>query len=65
MKLDARVTYEGYRLYCFFSLNFEWLAKGINTPSGTFEVLMLGLILGNGSGTDFGVSQCIPMGPCR
>ena len=21
--------------------------------------------LGNGSGTDFGASQCIPMGPCR
>ena len=40
-------------------------AKGINTPSGSFEVLTLGLMLGNGSGTDFGASQCIPMGPCR
>ena len=43
--------------------------KGMNTPSGsgsgTFEVLTLGLTLGNGSGTDFGASQCIPMGPCR
>ena len=37
------------------------------TPSvsGSFEVLTLGLTLGNGSGTDFGASQCIPMGPCR
>ena len=26
---------------------------------------MLILMLGNGSGTDFGASQCIPMGPCR
>ena len=32
---------------------------------GSFEVLTLGSTLGNGSGTDFGASQCIPMGPCR
>ena len=31
--------------------------------SGSFEVLTLGLTLGNGSGTNFGASQCIPMGP--
>ena len=30
-----------------------------------FEVLTLGLTLGNGSGTYFQASQCIPMGPCR
>ena len=37
------------------------------TPSvsGSFKVLTLGLTLGNGSGTDFGASQWIPMGPCR
>ena len=39
--------------------------KAANTPSGSgsgsFEVLTLGLTLGNGSGTDFQVSQCIPM----
>ena len=29
--------------------------------SGSFEVLTVG----NGSGTHFGASQCIPMGPCR
>ena len=28
--------------------------------SGSFEVLTLGLTLGNGSGTNFGASQCIP-----
>ena len=33
--------------------------------NGSFEVLALGFTLGNGSGTDFGVSQCIPMSPCR
>ena len=33
--------------------------------SGSFEVLTLGLTLGNGSGTNFGASQCIPMGPCH
>ena len=33
--------------------------------SGSFEVLPLAMMLGNGSGTDFGASQCIPMGPCR
>ena len=33
--------------------------------SGSFEVLTLGLTLDNGSGTDFGASQSIPMGPCR
>ena len=31
--------------------------------SGSFEVLMLDLTIGNGSGTDFGTSQCIPVGP--
>ena len=25
---------------------------------------MYRMTLGNGSGTDFGASQCIPMGPC-
>ena len=25
---------------------------------------MYRVTLGNGSGTDFGASQCIPMGPC-
>ena len=47
-------------------------SKGINTPSvkrqassGSFEVMTLGLTLENGSGTDFGASQCIPMGPCH
>ena len=30
-----------------------------------FEVLTLGLTIGNGSRTDFQASQCIPMGPCR
>ena len=39
--------------------------QGVPTPSVSFEVLTLGLTLGNGSGTDFGASQCIPMGPCR
>ena len=42
--------------------------KAINTlsvsGSGSFEVLPLAMTLGNGSGTDFGASQCIPMGPC-
>ena len=33
--------------------------------SGSFEVLMLVMMLGNGSGTHFGASQCIPMGSCR
>ena len=33
--------------------------------SGSFEVLTLGLTLGNGSWTNFGVSQCIPMEPCH
>ena len=35
----------------------------MNTPSGSgsFEVLALGLTLGNGSGTDFQASQCIPI----
>ena len=41
----------------------------MNTPSvsgsGSFEALPLAMMLGNGSGTYFGVSQCIPMGPCR
>ena len=41
----------------------------MNTPSvsgsGSFEVLLLAMMLGNGSGTHFGASQCIPMGPCR
>ena len=27
-------------------------------------VMTLPMMLGNGSGTDFGASQCIPMGPC-
>ena len=46
-------------------------SKGISTPrvsgSGSFDVLPLWLMLENGSGTDFGTSQCIPMGPyhCR
>ena len=39
----------------------------MNTPSvsvsSSFEVLTLGLTVGNVSGTDFGASQCIPMGP--
>ena len=39
----------------------------MNTPSvsgsSSFEVLLLAMMLGNGSGTDFGASQCIPMGP--
>ena len=46
--------------------------KGITTPSvkrqassGSFEVLTLAMMLGNGSGTHFGASQCIPMGHCR
>ena len=30
--------------------------------SGSFEVLTLAMTLGNGSGTHFGASQCIPMG---
>ena len=33
--------------------------------SGSFEVLTLAMMLGNGSGTHFGASQCIPMGLCR
>ena len=33
--------------------------------SGSFEVLTLAMMLGNGSGTHFGASQCIPMGPCH
>ena len=33
-------------------------------PSSSFEVLTLGLMHENGSGTNFGASQCIPMGPC-
>ena len=41
----------------------------MNTPSvrgsGSFEVLLLAMTLGNGSGTHFGASQCIPIGPCR
>ena len=44
--------------------------KGIHTPSGSvsgsFEVLTLGLMLGNGGrggGVDFQASQCIPMDP--
>ena len=32
---------------------------------GSFSVLTHGLMLQNGSGTDFGASKCIPMGPCR
>ena len=28
-------------------------------------MVTLGMTLGNRSGTDFGASQCIPMGPCR
>ena len=28
-------------------------------------MMTLPLTLGNGSGTHFGASQCIPMGPCR
>ena len=43
--------------------------SGVPTPSlsgsGSFEVLTLGLTLGNGSLTDSGASQCIPIGPCR
>ena len=39
--------------------------QAVNTPrgsgSGSFEVLTLGLTLGNGSGTDFQASQCIPI----
>ena len=36
----------------------------MNRPSGSgsFEVLTLGLTLRNGSGTDFGASQCISNG---
>ena len=59
--------------------NYRSKEEGLNTPSvigykhtehqrsGSFEVLTLGLTLGNGSGTDFGASQCIPIGPwhCR
>ena len=33
--------------------------------SGSFEVLTLAMMLGNGSGIHFGASQCIPMGPCH
>ena len=33
-------------------------------PSGSFEVLTLGLMHENWSGTNFGASQCISMGPC-
>ena len=33
--------------------------------SGSFEVLLLHLLLGNWSGTNFGASQCIPMGSWR
>ena len=36
-----------------------------SSVNGSFEVLTLRLTLGNGSGTDFEASQCIPMGPCR
>ena len=43
-------------------------SKAMNTPSvsgsGSFQVLPLAMMLGNGSVTDFGASQCIPMGPC-
>ena len=45
---------------CFLSYNHTE-----RQLSGSFEVLTLGLTLGNGSGTNFGESQCIPMGPCR
>ena len=37
----------------------------MNTPSVSFELLPLAMMLRNGSRTDFGASQCIPMGPCR
>ena len=45
----------------------ETSEKGLamNTPSISFELLPLAMMLRNGSGTDFGASQCIPMGPCR
>ena len=38
-------------------MTYDNRAKGINIPSGSFEVLTLGLTLGNGPGTDFGASQ--------
>ena len=45
----------------------EWLtAKAVNTPSVKRKIYIESMVtLGNGSGTDFGVSQCIPMGPCH
>ena len=47
------------------SLNFLSYNRTERQRSGSFEVLTLAMILGNGSGTHFGASQCIPMGPCR
>ena len=47
--------------------------KDVNTPSvkrrvkrqiGSIGTIMYRVTLGNESGTDFGASQCIPMGPC-
>ena len=45
----------------------------MNRPSGSVKIVMqvygsivmLHMVLGNGLWTDFGASQCIPMGPCR
>ena len=57
-------------------LYLERNLEGVNTPNvkrqrqiGSIgihcNIVTLLLTLGNGSGTDFGASQCIPMGPCR
>ena len=53
-------------LYYFFlvALSYKHTERQASSVGGSFETLTLGLTLGNGSGTDFGASQCIPIGPC-
>ena len=62
LKTTKLLSYE-----LLFARNLPLCSKAMNRPSGSgsFEVLTLGLTLGNGSRTDFGASQCIPMGSCR
>ena len=49
------------KLVCHISLSHKHTER---QRQRHFEVVTLGLTLGNGYGTDFQASQCIPMGPC-
>ena len=60
---DAVFNGKLFTQWLFYFLGYKHTER--QASSGSFEVLTLVMTLGNGSGTHFEASQCIPMGPCR